>query len=611
MMSAELPPLAVEVLDAPAADFHVRVEGGAVTVTYRGSAPAEAAVRISVAVPASDPWFLVPGAFYGENRPAANDRAFPRFEPGASTPEQHAAMVSDEWHLRADRSATPIVFCWTAAGEGGVALGTAEVGPLGEQSVGFAFRDGVATLAVTAPAREYPVSYYGSDAPRPAELRRHRFAPGESVTLGVTLDPLAADRHDYDRVLRERHAASAARFPQNPWTDAAAAAEVAAEGLVRWHYDPDPGVLLETVGFDREVSGQDGKRVDRQAMHVGWVSGIPWAYALLRHSRRVGSALAEHAARRVIDFCTAELSPSGTLWGVWYRSSGWTQSWTTKARGLHGRTLGEATGFLVRALELHDDARWAAAARSSLDVVVARQRPDGNLGSIHHAETGAVLSWEGSASLAWVPALVGAASWDDRYLPAAVRAGEYYARFVESEYLHGAPEDVDLAPTSEDGYVAVMAYAALYRATGEERWLALARRAAEWTFTFRYSYDIAFSSRTPLGTWGFRTRGADQASSSNQHLHAYGLICTDDLLDLADWTGDDWYRVRAEEAFACFRQLLPLADGDLNAYRGMITERYYQTECFQPKGMMLTLSHAWSAGVLLLASEDMIRRGMP
>jgi uncharacterized protein YyaL (SSP411 family) len=203
---------------------------------------------------------------------------------------------------------------------------------------------------------------------------------------------------------------------------------------------------------------------------------------------------------------------------------------------------------------------------------------------------------------------VAARDWVERYLPAAERAGAYYADAVAAEYLHGAPEDVDLAPTSEDGYVAVMAYAALYRATGAERWLDLARRAAEWTFTFRYSYDVAFPPLTPLAVYGFRTRGADQASSSNQHLHAYGLICTEELLELSEWTGDDWYRVRAEEAFACFRQLLPRHDGELNAYRGMITERYYQTECFQPKGMMLTLSHAWSAGVLLLAAEDLIAR---
>jgi hypothetical protein len=36
----------------------------------------------------------------------------------------------------------------------------------------------------------------------------------------------------------------------------------------------------------------------------------------------------------------------------------------------------------------------------------------------------------------------------------------------------------------------------------------------------------------------------------------------------------------------------------------MASERYYQTACFQPKGMLLTLSHAWSVGVLLLACEQ-------
>lgn len=191
-----------------------------------------------------------------------------------------------------------------------------------------------------------------------------------------------------------------------------------------------------------------------------------------------------------------------------------------------------------------------------------------------------------------------------------MRAGDHYARFVEQEALHGAPEDVDLAPTSEDGYVAVMAYAALHRVTGEQRWLELARHAAEWTFTFRYSYDVAFEARTTLGVHGFRSTGADQARSSNQHLHAYGLICTEELLELSEVTGDDWYRRRALESFACFRQLLPLADGDLNAYRGMIPERYYQTDCFQPKGMVLGLSHAWSAGALLLACEQAIARGL-
>lgn len=604
----------VAILDADAADFDVAVVSDSdvhrVTVRFGGAAPVEAAVRVTVRVEdASDPWWLIPGLFYGENRPAANDRLYPRFEADADAPEQHAAFVSDEWHFRSDRAATPSVFVWPSAGAAGLALSVAPVTDLGLTGLGFALRDGGAELSATFPAREFPVTYYGDGAPRPAQVLSHRFEPDDAIELSVRVHVLGPDRHDYAPVLRALHAASAPSAPLRPWVDVPTAAALSAEGLLRWHYDPDPGVLLETVGFDREISGRDGKSVDRQAMHVGWVSGIPWAYAMLRHAERTDAAALRDAALDVIDFCTAELSPSGTLWGVWYRGKGWTQSWTTHRRGLHSRTLGEATQFLVRASALADRERWREVARSNLDVVVGRQRDDGNLGSIHDAETGEVLSWSGSAGLAWVGALVEAADWDERYLGTAVRAGRYYARFVLGEYLHGAPEDVDLAVTSEDGYVAVMAYMALHRATGDDEWLDLARRAADFALTFRYTYDVEFAPSTMLGIYDFGTRGADQASASNQHLHAYGLVCTRELLELADAAGDPHYRERALETLACFRQFVARFDGDFNAYRGMVTERYYQTECFQPKGMLLTLSHAWSAGVLLLGCEDALAAG--
>ncbi|WP_127819210.1 hypothetical protein [Microbacterium sp. CPCC 204701] len=605
---------AAAILDADPGDFEIelRPDGDrhVVAVRFTGTRPVEAAVRVTVAAGgASDPWWLIPGLFYGENRPAANDRLYPRFEAGAGSAEQHAAFVSDEWHFRSDRAATPVIFTWPAPGAPGLALSAEPVTPLGLTGIGFALRDGVAELSATFPAREVPVTYYGDGTPRTAEVQRHRFEPGDAIELSVRVHALGPDRHDYARVLRGLREASVAASPLRPWIDVPTAAVLSADGLLRWHYDPEPGVLLETVGFDREVSGRDGTSVDRQAMHVGWVSGIPWAYAMLRHAERTDAPPLRDAAVSVIDFCTAELAPSGTLWGVWYRDSGWTQSWTTRERGLHSRTLGEATQFLVRALALEDREQWRRAARSNLDVVVARQRDDGNLGSIHHAETGDVLSWDGTAGLAWVGALVEAADWDERYLPSAERAGRYYARFVHDEYLHGAPEDVDLAVTSEDGYVAVMAYMALHRVTGDPGWLDLARRAADFALTFRYTYDVEFAPTSMLGIFDFGTRGADQASASNQHLHAYGLICTRELLDLADATADGHYRERAVETLACFRQFVARFDGDFNAYRGMVTERYYQTECFQPKGMLLTLSHAWSAGVLLLGCEDALAAG--
>lgn len=584
--------------------------GWAVTVraAYRGARSVRAGIRVSTTVTdAANPWWLIPGAFYGENRPAENSRRFPRFEIGATTADDAAALVSNAWEFRADRAATPAVFVWASPGHGGVAVAAAGSTSLGITGLGLAHDAATATAIVhlTFPYREGPVSYYGDATPRPADVATHEFRPGELVDLTLRVFTVEADRHAYAPILRALHAESAPTAPMRPWVDVATAADLAAQGLHRWHYDPDPGVLLETVGFDREVSGRDGLSVDRQAMHVGWVSGIPWAYALLRHGLRVGARDEVEAGKRVVQFISANLSPSGTFWGVWYRDHGWSQSWTELKRGLHSRTLAEATLFLIRVAVLQpDESDWQHAIRSNLDVVVGRQRPDGNLGSVHDAQTGEVLSWSGASGLTWIAALVEAREADERYLPAAEAAGRYYSGFVDREFIHGAPEDVDLAPTSEDGYAAVMAYIALHRATGGAGWLDLARRAADWMLTFRYSYDVSFEPTTLLGVYDFGTRGADQASPSNQHLHAYGLVCTAELRELSAALGDPHYAERADETLACFRQFIARADGDFNAYKGMVSERFYQTECFQPKGMLLTLSHAWSVGVLLLACEQ-------
>jgi hypothetical protein len=137
-----------------------------------------------------------------------------------------------------------------------------------------------------------------------------------------------------------------------------------------------------------------------------------------------------------------------------------------------------------------------------------------------------------------------------------------------------------------------------------------ARLAADWMLTFRYTYDVAFSPFTILGRYGFRTRGADQASPANQHLHAFGLICLPEMVRLARETGDAYYLESTRENLACFRQFVAREDGDFDAYRGMATERYYQTDCFQAKGMLLTLSHAWSVGVLLYACEAALELGL-
>ncbi|MDX3353383.1 hypothetical protein PV703_08635 [Streptomyces sp. ME01-24h] len=583
------------------------------TVTRTADDAAVAGLRVEVRLgPTDDPGWLVPGVFYGQNRLPGSTRPFPRFAP-EEEPDP-TGLTARAWSFRADRCATPAVFARDR--RAGAALATGEHGSLGQQGVGFALLDqDRPALRLHAPYREEPVSYYGSDRPRPADVPRHVWQPGERHTVHFTVHLTDADPHAYAPVLRALH--TAARTPATPaaWVGVHEAAALSAEGLHRWHYHAHPPVLLETAAFDREALGANG---DRQAMHVSWISGTPYAHALLLHARRTGDAAKAQAAIGVLDHICSHLTPGGTFWGQWSRSRGWTAGWTGDRDRLHARTLGDATLFTLRALRAErsrgvEHPVWEHAVRSNLAAALKGQdAATGRLAAAHHVETGAALDHHGSAGLAFVAALVEAAAYFDTpaYLQAARRAGAAFAADVASEYLCGAPEDVSLAPTSEDGYNAVIAYTLLHEAGDEDgRWLDLARRAADWTLTFRYTYDVRFDPHTLLGRYSFRTRGADQASPSNQHLHAFGLICLPETVRLARHLGDPYYLRSARENLDCFRQFVARADGDFNAYRGMVSERFYQTECFQAKGMLLTLSHAWSAGVLLYACEHAL--GLP
>ena len=543
----------------------------AIAVTCTADEPVEASVRVEMPLEATDdPSWLIPGVFYGENRPANGKRRYPRFVAGRTDVE---AMESATWSFRADRCATPAVF---ARGGG---LLTTETSPLGQTGVGFAYRDGAPVIWLDFPYREEPLRYDGFDRPGPPDVQTYRWEAGESITLYFKQTD-----GDWRGALRPTHP-----LPETPaWVSVEEAAELGAWGLYRWHYRPDPARLIETAAFDRGFA----EFGDRDAMHVSWVSGVPYAYALLLHGRRVGNDAYVDAAEAVLDHVAGNLTPGGTFWSQWTAERGWTTGWHPDRSRLHARTLADATLFMLRA-----GGRWEAAARSNVAVALRTQRDDGALPAAHHVETGDAVASEGTAGLAWIPALVEAG-----HLDAARAAGDYYGRFVDSGFLYGAPEDVDLAPTSEDGYASVTAYVAL------EDW-DTARRAADWMLTFRYTYDVAFSPHTILGHYGFRTRGADNASPANPHLHSFGLICLPEMVRLAHATGDDYYLETTRENLGCFRQFIAREDGDFGACRGMATERYYQTDCFGPKGMLLGLSHAWSVGVLLYACEKAL--GLP
>lgn len=566
------------------------------------------------------PDWLVPAMFYKHNRFPETVVPYPGYDIDNRDPENG---WSDHWSFRSDRTALPAVFCRMS--ERTVALCTVESVADGVTGVSFLGNRNHTKIGLDFPFREEPGTYMSNDltVPKgklgqvfaPPKQTYMTLAPGASEVFPVWIYAASSDAHAYAPFVRRMNERFRTTNLPNPWMGPRQAAELTSYGLYKWHYQPDEQVLYETIAFDREANMNAASGIDRKHMHVGWISGTPHAFALLRQGVTAGIPEYVEAAGRVISNIAGNLAPCGTFWGQWTKEAGWNAGWNPDPQWVQANTLGESVLFMLRAYEFeleqgreHKD--WAAAVRSNLDFALRVQREDGNFGSYYHVNTGEVTEWRGAVGLLWISALCLAAKLfgETRYRDAALKAGHYYESFIRDEFIYGAPEDCHLLPNSEDGYNAIMAYIALYETDGDRvEWLELARLAADWTLTFRWTYNIKWPKHTMLEKYDFRSRGADNASPSNNHLHSYGLVCFPEMRRLSEHTGDNYYFDRNREHVACFLQFIAREDGDFNAYKGMVTERYYNTSYIQPKGMILTLSHAWCLGLQLYAYQEVLK----
>ncbi|WP_116190883.1 hypothetical protein [Paenibacillus taihuensis] len=594
---------------------------GHVKLVYSGEFPVHATAGFQLEVQDSgNPRWMVPGMFYKDNRDPSCHRIYPRYEEHCYDAE---SMTADAWSFRADRCSLPAALVWTDGMM--TAISTEETfassrGGTNQAGVAFGRRKGQTFLRLHFPYTEEPAVFYGFPTSKPADIPGMKFEKGDDLTFRFRMYLAGPELHGYDPFIRSLYDVNKEQHPLNPWMSDSKAAELTAYGLFNWHYKPEYDVLYETIAFDRELNtGAQGK-ADRPHMHVAWVSGAPYAYSLMRYGAENRNKDYYEAGRRVLNKIASGIAPLGTFWPEWTLENGWGTGWNPKPHWVQARTVSEATLFMIRALSFERNAgrthpAWETAIRSNLEFACRAQREDGHFGSYYHVETGVVEVWEGAGGLLWIPALVEAAELlgDSRYKEKALLAGQAYISYVEDEYIYGAPEDVHLTATSEDGYNAVMAYMSLYRIDESEEkanWLRCAASAADWTMTFRWSYNIKFPEHSLLARYEYHTRGADNASPANNHLHNYGLVCMPEMLQLFDATGDSYYFERMRDHLLCFLQFIAREDGDFNAYKGMVTERYYNTNCFQPKGMILGLAHTWCSGLILYAHLVLRERGI-
>lgn len=576
-------------------------------VKFKGNKEKQAAIRVAFDLEDQGiPRWMVPAMFYKHNRSEKCARIYPRFTTDQSN---HEKLESNYWAFAADRSSLPGVFAWQE--NYSAALITPERNAGEMMGVFFQWEEDKARIGLYYPFREEPVAYsflHDKFAPR---VKRKTFQPDEEVELNFYLRPDDGDLHNYSSVIKKFYKLwQRDNFP-SPWMSLKKGAELATYGLYQWHYSSKYRALFETCSFDTAFSyNAELPQVERPHMHIAWVSGIPYAYAMAKYGLLYAKKEYYRSGKDVVEMIVEEgLADSGLLYSEWTLEKGWKSGWNRNPDWIHTRTTGEAIWFLMKFIKLEAEwgrkhPRWEKVVQRHLDYIVNIQNDKGNFGTYYNIKNTQVVDWDGCGGLIWIPALLAGAKYfgAKKYRDAALKAGEYYTRFIDDEFLYGAPEDVHLTPTSEDGYNALIAYTHLYEVDKNDYWLNYAKKSADWMLTFRWSYNVHFKKNTFLGQYDFKTVGADLASPANNHLHNYGLICNPELLKLFVYTGDDYYLERARDHLFCFLQFIAREDGDFNARKGMVTEQFYQTDWSHPKGMMLTLAHSWCAGWIVYAS---------
>ncbi len=548
--------------------------------------------------------WLVPGLLYKDNNPGKAIRKFPKF----STNADRENFISNYWFFSSQRCSMPAVFCWTD--EFMCAIVTDVEFSNGISGV-LLYNDGNKTrIGCVFPYCEEPISYAPFRDNLPV-YQKFQIYGDEKIEFEFKIFVCISNLHSYNDVVRMFYYDSRTLHSPKPWFSFDKGAEISAYGLFKWHYDEENKVIFETRGFDNVLSLNVNDADTRKHMHVAWVSGIPYAFALMKYGYLFDYPDYFNAGRNVINKIVNEgTSPAGILWSQWTIEDGWTDGWNPEKNLTQARTLGEAILFLCRsyrfASELTDRRideieSWKNCIIQNLNFAIKVQNSEGNFGSYYDSKTGEVRFWDGCAGIIWIPALVEAFEifGDERYKYSALKAGEYYSRFVYDEFLYGAPEDAYMVPTSEDTYNAVIAYIKLYEIDENRLWLELAKRSADLMMSFRFPYNLRFKEGTILRLYDFRTLGGDIASPVNQHLHNYGLVCLPEVLKLYKYTGDDYYLDRAIDNICFSLQFIARFDGDFNAFKGMMPEQFYYVDWLRPEGTILTLSHAWCLGMVI------------
>lgn len=218
---------------------------------------------------------------------------------------------------------------------------------------------------------------------------------------------------------------------------------------------------------------------------------------------------------------------------------------------------------------------WEARIKSLLDKFLSLQNKDGSFPRKFKDDMTIVDKSGGSTPSATLPLVMAYKYFkDEKYLVSAKRTAEY----LETQLINKADYfSSTLDANCEDKEASLYASTAMYYLSliskGKERthYADLSRKAAYFTLSWYYTWDVPFARGQMLGDIGLKSRGWGNVSVENNHIDAFIF----EFASVLDWLSLEYKEPRlsafSEVIRSSMKQLLPV-DGFLC---GVAKKGYY------------------------------------
>lgn len=176
-----------------------------------------------------------------------------------------------------------------------------------------------------------------------------------------------------------------------------------------------------------------------------------------------------------------------------------------------------------------------------------------------------------------IPALVKLYSVvkEEKYLALAEKAMQFYMERDLEHFVCTAGALDTCCVDKETSIPFIISSVLLYEITKDAKYLEYGKKAAYYFTSWMFHYNPAYAKDADVEKYNVTVKGLTSVSAQHHHLDMYAAIAVPYLRKLADLTGDENWRVRADMMWRAVLQFI--GDGEL-AVHGVVRPKGSQNE---------------------------------